>query len=432
MADEPSRAAAAANVRPRADRGPAMTSRGFRLLLGILAFVLLYLVALALSIPKIENNLTSSVRSSSWPVESTGVAVTFSGRDGTMTGPLATKDAALAAVTDQWGIRSLDLHRQRRRRGGAEHDRPSRRPRPSRSRRPRRADHDHGRADDHVAATTTTAAQTTTTAAAVTYTDATATISDQTITLSGTVASSRAGPDAARRRHRRRSGCRARSSTSSRSSRRPRRRPVDRAVDGLAAFINAASPGLLEGSGHLVEPGSRRPGRRPSAPPRPTAFNDAVASAASQYGLKVTGTVSPGPSSPSDLQASLTALVGRSGVNFAAGSADPRPAVAGRPRTPRPSPSSRCPSAQVQIVGYTDSDGTPESNLTLSQERADAVKAYLVGRGVPADVAHHPRQGRGGPPRAQRHAGEQGQEPPHRAHRPGELTDPCCTSPERS
>ena len=38
-----------------------MTSRGFRVLLGILAFVLLYLVALALSIPKIENNLTSSV-----------------------------------------------------------------------------------------------------------------------------------------------------------------------------------------------------------------------------------------------------------------------------------------------------------------------------------------------------------------------------------
>ena len=43
------------------------------------------------------------------------------------------------------------------------------------------------------------------------------------------------------------------------------------------------------------------------------------------------------------------------------------------------------PTAQVQIVGYTDSDGTPESNLTLSQERADAVKTYLVGRGVPAD-----------------------------------------------
>jgi hypothetical protein len=84
-----------------------MTSRGFRVLLGILAFVLLYLVALALSIPKIENNLTNSVTEQLVAGGVTGVAVTFSGRDGTMTGPLATKDAALAAVTDQWGIRSL-------------------------------------------------------------------------------------------------------------------------------------------------------------------------------------------------------------------------------------------------------------------------------------------------------------------------------------
>ena len=75
-----------------------MTSRGFRVLLGILAFVLLYLVALALSIPKIENNLTKSVTDQLVAGGVTGVAVTFSGRDGSMTGPLATKDAALAAL----------------------------------------------------------------------------------------------------------------------------------------------------------------------------------------------------------------------------------------------------------------------------------------------------------------------------------------------
>ena len=43
------------------------------------------------------------------------------------------------------------------------------------------------------------------------------------------------------------------------------------------------------------------------------------------------------------------------------------------------------PGAQVQIVGYTDNDGSPEANLELSQERADAVKDYLVDRDVPAD-----------------------------------------------
>jgi outer membrane protein OmpA-like peptidoglycan-associated protein len=33
------------------------------------------------------------------------------------------------------------------------------------------------------------------------------------------------------------------------------------------------------------------------------------------------------------------------------------------------------------IEGYTDSRGSPEHNLMLSQERADSVRAYLVGRG---------------------------------------------------
>ena len=138
-----------------------MTSRGFRVLLGILAFVLLYLVALALSIPKIENNLTSSVTEQLVAGGVTGVAVTFSGRDGTMTGPLATKDAALAAVTDQWGIRSLtytangadvvvpthdsgagDLDgRGHDHLGGADHHR-------RRDHDDGRRDHDHRRADD--------------------------------------------------------------------------------------------------------------------------------------------------------------------------------------------------------------------------------------------------------------------------------------------
>ena len=296
----------------------------------------------------------------------TGVAVTFSGRDGTMTGPLATKDAALAAVTDQWGIRSLTYTAN-----GADVVAPSTTAEPATSTvevttTSAAPTTTAAATTTTVAATTTTTAQTTTTAAAVTYTDATATISDQTITLSGTVASSREAQtlaDAAT------AGFGLQGTVVNQLTVKPQTAPpaVDRAVDGLAAFITAASPGLLEGSGHLVNQGLALQGQAFSAAAA-TAFNNAVASAASQYGLKVTGTVSPGPSSPSDLQASLTALVGRSGVNFAAGSAtidEPSQVVLNSAAETI----KQVPTAQVQIVGYTDSDGTPESNLTLSQER---------------------------------------------------------------
>ena len=40
------------------------------------------------------------------------------------------------------------------------------------------------------------------------------------------------------------------------------------------------------------------------------------------------------------------------------------------------------PNAQVELVGYTDNTGAPDANQTLSQNRADAVKALLVNQGV--------------------------------------------------
>lgn len=42
--------------------------------------------------------------------------------------------------------------------------------------------------------------------------------------------------------------------------------------------------------------------------------------------------------------------------------------------------------ATVQVTGHTDTSGTPAYNMELSMRRAEAVKAYLAGRGVPRDV----------------------------------------------
>lgn len=40
-------------------------------------------------------------------------------------------------------------------------------------------------------------------------------------------------------------------------------------------------------------------------------------------------------------------------------------------------------SDKVQIIGHTDSSGSRATNLALSQARADAVKAYLIDKGLP-------------------------------------------------
>jgi outer membrane protein OmpA-like peptidoglycan-associated protein len=42
------------------------------------------------------------------------------------------------------------------------------------------------------------------------------------------------------------------------------------------------------------------------------------------------------------------------------------------------------PDTNIQIYGYTDSTGSPEFNLKLSEQRAASVKAYLSGKGLVA------------------------------------------------
>jgi OOP family OmpA-OmpF porin len=45
----------------------------------------------------------------------------------------------------------------------------------------------------------------------------------------------------------------------------------------------------------------------------------------------------------------------------------------------------RCPTANIEIAGHTDTDGEEAFNQTLSEKRAQAVTDYLVRAGLPAD-----------------------------------------------
>ena len=40
------------------------------------------------------------------------------------------------------------------------------------------------------------------------------------------------------------------------------------------------------------------------------------------------------------------------------------------------------PNMVIQLEGHTDPQGNPQLNMQLSQDRVDAVKAYLVNKGI--------------------------------------------------
>jgi lipid-binding SYLF domain-containing protein len=75
--------------------------------------------------------------------------------------------------------------------------------------------------------------------------------------------------------------------------------------------------------------------------------------------------------------------LGEKQINFATGQAaipgDAEPALSQIAQTLKDNPTWR-----VRVEGYTDNVGSPDANAKLSEQRADAVKTWLVGHGIDA------------------------------------------------
>ena len=74
----------------------------------------------------------------------------------------------------------------------------------------------------------------------------------------------------------------------------------------------------------------------------------------------------------------------------------------------------RCPTANIEIAGHTDTDGDEAANQALSEKRAQAVADYLVKAGLPASRFSAVGYGSDAADRRQRYRRGQGAEPPHR------------------
>ena len=111
----------------------------------------------------------------------------------------------------------------------------------------------------------------------------------------------------------------------------------------------------------------------------------------------------------------IAAIEAREAIAFEPGSATLEPS-AGPVIAALAAAFAACPPVDFEIAGHTDSQGAPERNQALSEERAAAVKAALeatdlprigfVARGYGADAAD----------RRQRHRGRSGAQPAHRLH----------------
>lgn len=157
---------------------------------------------------------------------------------------------------------------------------------------------------------------------------------------------------------------------------------TDDAVRRFAAIVEAVGPRLASGTASV---------RGTAIDLTGTVFNaqsvvelqNAIA-ATQTAEVPITSNLQVSIAEVATLTQNLNALLGRSGINFDSGSSV---ITAGSAPTLDNAASSilQIPGVRVAINGYTDNVGSAAENQVLSQQRADAVKSYLVGKGVPAD-----------------------------------------------
>lgn len=327
-----------------------------RLGVGIIAFVVLVLVALLFAIPKIQDSRSAAVARQLRAAGITGIKVDFSGRDGTLIGPAGKRAAALAAVHDRDGIRSLTY----------------RTPAPA-----------HGATPTTAAPTPATTARpgTSTTAPAVRPAaplDLTTTVNASTVTLAGgvTTATERAALDAA-------------ATTGFGAGHVQDQVTVvggTRPAAGQAAFtqystlVDQLGPRLDHGTLNLTS-GAMAAAGVAFSKDAATALNQGLAQATAQ-GVATTGTFQvPAPVDAAGLQTNLTDLLGRSGINFAPASS----VIDASSREVLNTAAQAivaAPPVNIQVNGYTDNTGGAAANLVLSRRRADVVRLYLISQGV--------------------------------------------------
>jgi OOP family OmpA-OmpF porin len=324
-----------------------------RLVLGLAVFALLTLVALAFAIPKIERDRSAAAEQQLRAAGITDVVAEFSGRDGTLLGPLAEEEAALTAVADRDGMRSLEYE----------------------------ATDVTGSAG---ATTTTTAAPgaaATTTVAPGQALQVAANVEGRGITLTGTVANEAEkqllagaaatafGPTNVADSVVVSSGLRDVASAG--------------ALNLLSQYIGLMAGNLRQGSAQVsgTTMAVAGTGFTPGATATLTGALDTYRTAA---GITVTGGVTePAGTDAAGLQSTLTDLLGRSGITFGSGSAvideasEPVLDIAAEAILAGPT-------VVIEIGGHTDNEGTEVNNQRLSLQRAQAVRTYLITKGVPA------------------------------------------------
>lgn len=131
--------------------------------------------------------------------------------------------------------------------------------------------------------------------------------------------------------------------------------------------------------------GGARPAAAPAPVPAPVA---APAAPAPQPAAAPAPVAAPAPAPaappPPVFRTTVTEKAIRlEGANFATGSSRLLPG-AGAKLDEVVRAAREVPDMNITVTGYTDSTGNAQANVRLSQARAEAVKAYLVGQGVAA------------------------------------------------